>query len=243
MPTAAGINRFVWDLRYPHPTALPFGFFGERLDYTEYTLPDHAVPGETPRFQPPGPFVSPGTYEVVLTVEGKSYHQKLRVVPDPRVHISAEDYSAQFGLSRQLWELMNTSAKSFVQFAPLDAQLAEHRKSLPATAPKELTDSLANVEKQVDALESGSDEAPGFGTVNRNAARYLEMVQAADIAPTDSVKKLYQSTCEAYSKDLEDTSKLASETVPALNKQLQNERLASITFTPSSQQAPACMPY
>lgn len=243
LPTAAGINRFVWDLRYPHPTALPFGFFGERLDYTEYTLPDHAVPGETPRFQPPGPFVPPGTYEVVLTVEGKSYHQKLRVVPDPRVHISAEDYSAQFGLSRQLWELMNTSAKSFVQFAPLDAQLAEHRKSLPATAPKELTDSLANVEKQVDALESGSDEAPGFGTVNRNAARYLEMVQAADIAPTDSVKKLYQSTCEAYSKDLEDTSKLASETVPALNKQLQNERLASITFTPSSQQAPACMPY
>ena len=59
LPTAAGINRFVWDLRYPHPRALPFGFFGERLDYTEYTLPDHAVPGETPRFQPPGPLRFP----------------------------------------------------------------------------------------------------------------------------------------------------------------------------------------
>ena len=50
---------------------LPFGFFGEHLDYTEYTLPDHAVPGETPRFQPPGPLVSPGTYDLVLTVDGQ----------------------------------------------------------------------------------------------------------------------------------------------------------------------------
>jgi len=243
LPTAAGINRFVWDLRYPHPAALPFGFFGERLAYTEYTLPDHAVPGETPRFQPPGPFVSPGNYDLVLAVDGKSYRQKLRVVPDPRVHISAEDYASQFGLSHQLWELMNSSAKSFDQFAALDAQLAERRKSLPTSATKELTDSLANVEKQVDALESGSDEAPGFGTVNRNAARYLEMVQAADIAPTDSVKKLYQSTCEAYGKDLEGTGKLANETVPVLNKLLENEKLAAVTFTPLQAQAPACTPY
>ena len=59
LPVGAGMNRFVWDLHYPPPTALPYGFFGEYLEYTEYTLPDHAVPGATPRFQPPGPVVPP----------------------------------------------------------------------------------------------------------------------------------------------------------------------------------------
>ncbi|HKN24861.1 MAG TPA: hypothetical protein VJX72_08450 [Candidatus Acidoferrum sp.] len=242
LPTSAGINRFVWDLRYPHPTALPFGFFGERLDYTEYTLPDHAVPGETPRFQPPGAFVSPGTYDLVLTVEGKSYRQKLRVVPDPRIHISPADYTAQFDLSQKLSQLMEVSASSFHGLAPLDAQFADRKKSLPATASKELTDSFADAEKQLNALESGTEQAPGFGTINRDAARYLEMVQAGDIAPSESVKKMYQSTCEAYGKNIDTGNKFASEALPALNKLLEAEKLAGLTFTPPSAHGPACTP-
>lgn len=242
LPTTAGINRFVWDLRYPHPTALPFGFFGERLDYTEYTLPDHAVPGETPRFQPPGMLVSPGTYDLVLTVDAKSYRQKLRVIPDPRLHSSRADYAAQFDLSRKLSELMESSASAFHALEPLDAQFADRKKALPSTASKELTDSLSNAEKQVDSLQSGAGEAPGFGTINRDAARYLVMVQGGDIAPTESVRKLYQSTCEAFGKDLTATAKFASETIPAVNKQFEAEKLAPLTFTPPAAQAPSCTP-
>jgi photosystem II stability/assembly factor-like uncharacterized protein len=242
LPTASGINRFVWDLRYPHPAALPFGFFGERLDYTEYTLPDHAVPGETPRFQPPGPLVSPGTYELVLTVEGKSYHQKLRVDPDPRIHISPADYAAQLNLSQRLWELMEVSATSFNALAPLDEQVADRRKSLPSTASKQLTDALADAEKQVDALQSGTDEAPGFGTINRNAGRYLVMVQGADIAPTASVKKLYQSVCDAHAKNIAAANKFVGETLPPLNKLLEAEKLAPLAIKPPSAHAPSCTP-
>jgi hypothetical protein len=242
LPTAAGINRFVWDLRYPHPSALPFGFFGERLEYTEYTLPDHAVPGATPRFQPPGPFVSPGTYELVLTVAGKSYHQQLRVDPDPRVHISPSDYAAQFDISRKLGDLMDASTVAFRGLAPLDAQLADRKKSLPAAAPKELTDALAEAEKQLDSLEKGSEQAPGFGTINREAARYLQMVQAADVAPTESVKNLYKFTCESYATSVAANSKLANETIPALNKQLEAQKLAPLHFTPNSPPGPSCAP-
>ncbi len=242
LPTAPGINRFVWDLRYPHPRALPFGFFGERLDYTEYTLPDHAVPGETPRFQPPGPLVSPGTYELVLTAGGKSYRQKLRVDPDPRIHISGADYAAQFDLSRKLYDLMDSSASSFDNLAPLDDQLANRKKSVPANPPKELADALAKAKDQLDALVAGTDEAPGFGTINRNAGRYLEMVQAADIAPTDSVKKLYQLSCLAYGKSAADTQKFASETLSALNKLFEAQKIAPLTLAAPSTQALDCAP-
>ncbi len=242
LPTTAGINRFVWNLQYPHPTALPFGFFGERLEYTEYTLPDHAVPGETPRFQPPGPFVSPGAYDLVLTVNGKSYRQKLQVIPDPRIHISASDYAAQFSLSQKFCDLMEASAASFHGVAPLDEQLVARKKSLPTNAPKELTDAFANAEKRADELESGNESRPGFGTINRDAGRYLEMVQAADIAPTDSVLSLYKHTCDAFTADTSASQKFATDTVPALNKLLESQKLAPIHYTPAPVTAPSCTP-
>jgi photosystem II stability/assembly factor-like uncharacterized protein len=242
LSTTPGINRFVWNLQYPHPTALPFGFFGERLEYTEYTLPDHAVPGETPRFQPPGPFVSPGTYDLVLTVNGKSYRQKLQLAPDPRMHISASDYAAQFDLSKKFCDLMEASATSFHSFASLEDQFADRKKSLPSSAPKELTDAFAAAQKQSDELESGNENNPGFGTINRDAGRYLEMVQAADIAPTESVRSLYKHTCEAFTSDTAASQKLATETLPSLNKQLQSQNLAPITYTPAATTAPSCTP-
>ena len=232
LPTATGVNRFVWDLRMAHPAALPYGFFGERLEYTEYTLPDHAVPGETPRFQPPGPVVSPGTYELVLTVDGKAYRQKLRVIADPRVHSSAADFAAQFDLSRRLCELMNDSAASFEALAPLQAQLKERRKSLSANSPKELADSFDEAQKQIDALETGSEQAPGFGTLNRDLGRYLVMVQGGDVAPNESVHSAFRSSCESYTKDVSAANKLASETLPKLGKLLSSDKLAPFAYRP-----------
>jgi photosystem II stability/assembly factor-like uncharacterized protein len=240
LPTAAGINRFVWDLHYPPPTALPYGFFGEHLDYTEYTLPDHAVPGETPRFQPPGPVVAPGTYDLVLTVEGKTYRQKLNVVPDPRVHTTSADFAAQFDLSRRIWEVMEASATSFQNLPPLQTQLAERKKSLPANPSKEVTDAIADLEKQIKALQSGTEMAPGYGTLNRDLGRYLVMVQGGDIAPTESVRKTFQSACDAFAKNLAAEAKLANESTPVLNKLFAPDKIAPLTFTPSSTSIPAC---
>ncbi|HEY2120703.1 MAG TPA: hypothetical protein VGH37_16050 [Candidatus Acidoferrum sp.] len=242
LPTAAGINRFVWDLHYPPPTALPYGFFGEHLDYTEYTLPDHAVPGETPRFQPPGPVVAPGTYDLVLTVEGKTYRQKLNVVPDPRVHSTPADFAAQFDLSRRMWELMEASATSFQNLSPFQTQLAERKKSLPPNPSKEVTDAIADIEKQIKALQSGPEISPGYGTLNRDLGRYLVMVQGGDVAPTESVRKTFKSACDAFAKNLAAEAKLANESLSVLNKLFALDKIALLTFVPNSTSVPACTP-
>ena len=237
-----GLNRFVWDLQYPHPTALPYGFFGEHLKYTEYTLPDHAVPGETPRFQPPGPVVPPGVYELVLTVDGKAYRQKLRVAPDPRVHISKADYDAQFDLSRKICDLMESSAGSYETVAQLQKQLDERSKSLAGDPPKEVSGALADVAKQLKDLEAGTATSPGFGILNRDLGRYLEMVQAGDIAPTDSARQAYARSCDAYKKDVVALGKLTTESVPAVNKLLAPRNIAPLTLSaPASVVAP-CAP-
>jgi hypothetical protein len=211
------------------------------MEYTEYTLPDHAVPGETPRFQPPGPVVPPGTYELVLTVDGKSYPQKLRVVGDPRVNSSSSDFAAQYDLSRQICDLMNDSAASFEALAPLQAQLTERKKSLAANSPKELADSFDEAQKQIDALQTGTEQAPGFGTLNRDLGRYLEMVQGGDVAPNESVRTAFHSSCEGYTKNVAAADKLASEILPKLGKLLRTDKAAPFAYKPPAA-VTACAP-
>src|SRR4029079_9136509 len=83
LPTRAGHNRFVWDLRTSRPRVLEY----------EYSIA--AVPGaDTPEL-PQGLFVLPGKYQVRLTVDGKTSSQPLTVAMDPRSNASPADLAAQ----------------------------------------------------------------------------------------------------------------------------------------------------
>jgi hypothetical protein len=70
-----GINRVVWDLRYPK---LPDPAGEEPNDF-----------GEKPK-GPGGPRVVPGTYDLRLTVRGRTYGQKVEVREDPRIEVAPE---------------------------------------------------------------------------------------------------------------------------------------------------------
>ncbi len=58
LPTNAGMNRYVWDLRYAAPDAI------------QHTYPISALYERT-HAEPQGPFVVPGTYEVRLTLTAR----------------------------------------------------------------------------------------------------------------------------------------------------------------------------
>ena len=59
LPADAGMNRFAWDFRSDSPVQIPGAFYA----------------GDPPR----GPLVVPGTYQVKLTVKGKSQTAPLNV--------------------------------------------------------------------------------------------------------------------------------------------------------------------
>jgi photosystem II stability/assembly factor-like uncharacterized protein len=100
LPTAnPGMNRFVWDLRYPSPRA-------RRPDYTIA-----ALPGDTPAL-PLGPQVVPGTYQVTLTVGAQSFTQSLAVTMDPRVTVSSADLSELFKLERRIAAAIDDDARA-----------------------------------------------------------------------------------------------------------------------------------
>ena len=89
----AGLHRFVWDLHYPRPAVLRFGY------------PISATPRNTP-FEPFGPWVLPGRYTVRLTAGGQSQTETLVVKMDPRVETSPAAIAAQFEHSMTLYRLL-----------------------------------------------------------------------------------------------------------------------------------------
>src|SRR3954447_6594092 len=138
VPTArAGMNRFVWNLRYPSPAV-------KRPDYTIA-----ALPGDTPAL-PLGPQVVPGAYQVRLSVGGRVLTQPLVVRMDPRVKTSARDLSALFSLERQISAAVEESARALDALdAPgANATATEEKKTLTR-----LHNALAELLSAVDSAD------------------------------------------------------------------------------------------
>ena len=211
---AAGVNRFVWDLRYPAPATLPYSYYGEMLEYTEYTLADHAIPGQTPRAQPRGPLVAPGKYTAVLRYGGKEMRQPLTIGLDPRVHASAEDLVQQRDLALEIGRGMKASYDSYLQVAVLRKTLAERQKELTGAAGK----AAGELDKKIEALEKGPKRAPGFGPVNRDLARLMFSVENADMRPTETVRSAVHESCAVLEKDLLAWTELNTKDVPSFNR-------------------------
>ena len=94
-----GLHRFVWDLRYASPAGARF------------TYPIAAVRGNTPQ-TPQGMWVLPGTYQVRLTADGRTYRQAVLVRMDPRVRTSAADLATQLRVSKALATAMRQVAEA-----------------------------------------------------------------------------------------------------------------------------------
>lgn len=111
----AGMNRFVWDLRYAAPSISRGG--GD----------------PTPLL---GPQVLPGTYQVRLTAGGKQYTQPVTVTMDPRVQATPDDLAKQFALAKQALDLMPKAqgTPSLMKLAVVLSVTGSADRTPPATA-------------------------------------------------------------------------------------------------------------
>ena len=96
------MHRVAWDLRYPDPPTLNYGYYGTLLDYREYTLELARDPGKTPRTTLVGPMVLPGTYTATLTVDGQRYTQPSRSCRIRACDVPPAALAAQFQLQQRM---------------------------------------------------------------------------------------------------------------------------------------------
>jgi hypothetical protein len=237
----AGMNRFVWNLRYPHPANLSYALFNESEKSVAFYGTEDAVPGVTPRFQPLGPQVVPGDYELALTVNGQTYRQTLHVIRDPRVHISQYDYVAQFDLLRQATAGMSTSYDAFGALAPVQHALADRLKSFQANAQaKDDVKVLEDFNKKFGAIQDGTFTSPGFGGANSELTQIIYVEDTGDGRPSESVRASVTQACQAITKSFEAWRKFNADDVPALNTLLQKYKLAALPSAELNAPASVC---
>ncbi|HEX5425366.1 MAG TPA: hypothetical protein VFW94_17590, partial [Candidatus Acidoferrales bacterium] len=261
----AGLNRFVWDLRYPDPDALNYSYYGNILDYVEYTLSDHAVPSDTPRKQAIGPRVTPGQYTVTFIGNGVLMTQPLTVGLDPRVHVSQADLDQQLQSAQRITSALKASYDAFNAAGALRAAVAEREKSLEKMAPldapgsgdaghsavkpeaaaanKDAISALEAFDTKVAGVQQGTGGAEGVGPVNRDLARILYMVEVGDGAPSDSAQAAIDTSCKSLDEALAQWKKLQNESLPTVNAMLSKYNLDPLTVAAeqptTAQQAPA----
>ncbi|HKI78347.1 MAG TPA: hypothetical protein VKA26_07385 [Ignavibacteriaceae bacterium] len=120
----AGMHRFVWNLRYPRPKALNYGYSIAAV----WTL-------GTP-VEPKGPLVMPGKYKLVLTADGKDYTREINIKLDPRVKVSENTLKNQLDLAMKV----NTTLDNAVTlFKKIDSQLKSYNDDLSKKAKDNLS--------------------------------------------------------------------------------------------------------
>jgi len=225
---AAGMHRFVWNLRYTPPKAL------------EYEFPISAILRDTPKY-PLGAWVLPGTYMVKLTLDGQSYTRPLTVKMDPRIKTPLEDLRKQREMQLGASEGMDESYEALEQIRSVRDQLKELASNAQSKAKgkNKLTEAMASLDNQCAELE-GATQRSFFGlppsgkqrenlsTLNQHFTAMLAVSESADAAPTTQATTVEQELEEQGGILRKQWSVLRETGIPALNKNLRKAGLPTI---------------
>jgi photosystem II stability/assembly factor-like uncharacterized protein len=162
LSAAPGLHRLVWDLRYTTPRVSQPG-------YSMSTVFGRSVPVE-----PEGPQALPGSYQVRLTVDGKTLLQPLTLVMDPRVKITSQDLEKQFALESKLAQALQKANQATREI---------HDARTAGRISEETERKLAGGGRRGGEDENGSG-APTLARVSGNLAQLISVVDSADAAPT-----------------------------------------------------------
>ena len=218
LPTEAGLNRFVWDLRYEPPSKVPgsISWGGS----------------------PIGPVAVPGTYQLKLTVEGKAYTSPVEVKKDPRVEASQADLQKQLDLALRIRDRVTAGHDAVNQIRSVRDQLTLLKKRLAGDSnAKAVLDAADALNKKLDAIEekiiqpkSKTSEDPlNYPIQAADQLMALQgTVESADTAPTAQSFTVFEELNGRLEAQLAAWRDVQSKDIAALNELIQKNSIPAI---------------
>jgi hypothetical protein len=219
LSTEAGAHRFVWDLRYPRPHAIEYG-------YSIAATWDSDTP-----ITPEGALALPGNYQVVLHVDGKSYRAPLVITLDPREHVSQSELAAGLAYSRNIGTTLGRVWQGYGEVQAVRDQLdaLDHKLEEDATH-KPLLASIDALRTKLGPLLSGSGETSfNLHAMNDALTAIATDVEGADRAPTGGQQQALAEYQSNLDKALAQWQAMRTTDLPKLNGQLHDAGIATIT--------------
>jgi hypothetical protein len=209
----AGLNRFVWNLRYPDATVFPGMIMWA---------------GSTT-----GPRATPGKYSVKLTMDGKTQAQSFEVMKDSRLDTTQEDFARQLTLGLQVRDKLSAANDAVIRIRELRAQLEPYTKrdsKKVADAAKSLIERMTAVEEALYQTKNRASEDPLNYPIklNNKLAHVLSVVQSSDNQPTQQSYMVYEDLATQVNSELKKLEVLTGPELAAFNKLIRDENVPAV---------------
>jgi hypothetical protein len=212
----AGLNRFVWDLRYAGATTFP-------------CLILWSASAEQ------GPLAVPGQYRVRVTAAGQTQTQPLVVRMDPRLKgVTVADLREQFALATQLRDRLSAANDAVVRIRRLKSAIAQrvaHAEAPDvAAAAGDVTNKLSTVEENLYQVRNRSGQDPlNFPIkLNNRIGALGRSVSTGDARPTAAAYRVYRELSAQLDTELKQLAHVIGTDVEALNRVLAGRNIDRI---------------
>ena len=215
-----GLNRFVWDMRYPEAVRFPGMILWA---------------GQTQ-----GPRIVPGNYQVKLTVDGQTLTETFTVKSDPRLTLSAADYAKQLDLSLKMRDKLTETHNAIIQIRDIKKQVDDLVKRVgPQSKPiadtgNALIKKLTEVEEALYQTKNQSSQDPlNFPIrLNNKLAALLSVVSRGEAPPNDQSVEVYNDLVGKIDAQLMKLSQIVKTDVPAFNQVVKDQNIPAIVVKP-----------
>jgi len=222
--TRPGLNRFVWDLKYPGPEALDLSL-----------APPRNTPLAEPAEPPSGPTVVPGQYRVEMSTGSQMMAAELSVVRDPRLSTAPEGYRQQFELLRELTALLGKLNATVNNIRRLKHRLAVLAGGSDGAAG-DLTRRAAAAAEQLAAVEavlvdvhreSPRDVLRNPAGLNDALVSLISTVSLSDTAPTTQAVAVAEQVMARVDAEIGKVERLVTTEIAAVNRVALEQEVAA----------------
>jgi photosystem II stability/assembly factor-like uncharacterized protein len=214
----AGANRFVWNLRGPDATSLP----------------DNKGRGGTTDMLA-GPRVPPGTYQVRLSVNGRTFMQRFDLLKDPRVPASDADLREQYMWAKKAHDLLSRVHDEVLRIRDVRAQAEgwAGRVDIPAIkgAAATLVRTLTSVEEALIQMRS-EDPRMFPAKLNTRIGTMVTLIEYSDAAPTRALRDLTDDLGRRAEAELARLDRAFADDVARFNVLCRDHGVAAIVPKP-----------
>ncbi|MET0623851.1 MAG: glycosyl hydrolase [Pyrinomonadaceae bacterium] len=224
VPAEAGLNRFVWDMRYEDASRFPgLILWG----------------GDTR-----GPRAVPGTYQVKLTADGRTHTQTFEIKKDPRLQTTQAEFDKQFALLTKIRDKLTETHNAVTQIRDVRRQIDDLVKRIGdqpgakavVAAGGQLDGKLRAVEEELYQTKNQSSQDPLNYPIrlNNKLAALGGIVASADAQPTEQSFALYDELAANIDAQLRRLNQLMTDDLRGFNALVRSSDIPAVIVKPTT---------
>ena len=208
IPVEKGTNCFIWDMRYPDAHEVKGAIFWAGSIR--------------------GPIAPPGDYSVQLIIGDKKYIQPFKIIKDPRVKTTQEEFEKQFAFLIKIRDKLSETHDAVNEIRNIRHQLEEIVKN---SKGKSYAEKISQTSKLInEKLLAIEDELIQYRAkvsqdllnypikLNNKLAALASVIASADAPPTEQSYKVFEELSRKVDEQIKKLKEVIEVDIKAFNK-------------------------